>query len=67
MDDYLGDVIAPEGDVMHGIVRETHWDDVQKPLNLMDHCICKGEGLPVFHIWATFRPNDGVNLLLHVL
>lgn len=62
---YLRDGVAPEGEVLQGVVREAEGDDVQATLDLVDDGVRKREGLFIFHAGAPFLPDHGVDLLVH--
>lgn len=64
---YLGNGVAPEGDVLECAVWNAHGSNVEHTLDFMKDCICEGEGLPVLHIWTTSLSNHSVDLLLHFL
>lgn len=66
-EEYLGDCITPERDVLQGIMRQAEGDYVQKTLHFMDDCICEGEGFPVLHFGTAVLSNHSVDLLLHFL
>lgn len=64
---YLRNCIASEHEVMRGVMRDVKRHEVQIALHLVNHCICKREGLLVLHAGASFFSDHGVDLLLHLL
>ena len=65
--EYLRNCVTPERDVLEWVVRDVHGDNIHKPLNFMEDCICKGQGFPVFHTRTALLSNHSRNLLLHGL
>lgn len=62
---YLRDGVAPEGEVLQGVVRDAEGDDVQETLDLVDDGVRKRQGLSIIHVGAPILPDRGVDLLVH--
>lgn len=63
---HLLDEEALEGDVLAGLVRKRHGDNVGQSLSLVDDGVREGEVLPVFHLNLP-RPYDPAQLLLDLV